>query len=535
MIKCAQSPLSKYAQNHWDLIVLGGGITGAAVAEVAARAGLSCLLLEQRDFAWGASSRSGKWVHGGLRYLKQGQANVTWHSVREREKLCNAAPGLIRLTAMHWPLYRHRKMSEWTIKAGLFLYDLFAGTRRRKTLSQRELKQLFPTLKGNDLKGAVQFYEAQTDDARLTLRVLQAAQKHGAIAMNYTEVSGLLKDPESGSVRGVIAQSKGEDKCYQINAKQVIAATGAWSDRLREGLRERSQQSIRPLRGSHLVFDSAKLPIKHTLATEHPRDKRPSFIAPFQGRVIVGNTDIDHHQDMQKEPRITKEEVQYLLEIVEHNFPKFGIKHEDIISTFSGVRPVVDSGKVDPSKETRDHVIWHEDELIVIGGGKLTTFQHIAIDALKQAQSKFPNIRFTRKENMFDTASLGNNSAKSLAPEQQQTLLGRYGRSAQEMLDQSADNTQHIIPGTQTFWFELIWCATHEQVRHLDDLLLRRTRIGLLLERGGEQFLPDFKKLLQEPLGWSDQRWLEECDRYINIWQTHYSPCDTRPSQEACA
>ena len=515
--------LSTAAQQEWDIIVIGGGITGAAVLREAARAGLRCLLLEQKDFAWGASSRSGKWVHGGLRYIKEGQFKVTWHSVREREKLCAELPGLISLKPMLWPLFRGQWRSELLIRAGLFVYDRMAGKRRRHGVDMATIQRTFPGLHAPALKGAVCFYEGQTDDARLTLRVLQEAQKSGGVALNYTAVTGLVRDLDGGAVCGVTALAAGGDTVYSLRAKQVIAATGAWADQLRGQLSQTLAERLRPLRGSHLVFDRQRLPIDGTLVLEHPRDRRPGFVTLFQGRVIVGNTDLDHQQDMQLEASITAAEVSYLLETLQHHFPELHLGHQDIIATFSGVRPVVDSGAADPSKESRDHVLWHEDELITIGGGKLTTFQHIAIDALNRAQHKFPLVQFAQHQPVLVTQPTPAAVPPGITPQQAEQLLGRYGDALTAMLAQADADTLTLIPGTETFWFELPWCATHEAVRHLDDLLLRRTRIGLLLAQGGVEWLPRIKALVQGPLGWSDSHWACEVERYQQIWRAHYS------------
>jgi len=524
MTTTSHSRLHELAQEEWDIVVIGGGITGAAVLREASRSGLKCLLLEQRDFAWGASSRSGKWVHGGLRYLKEGQPKVTWDSVREREKLCAELPGLIKLQPMLLPLFKGKPGSELLVRAGLFLYDLMAGKRRRHVVDRAVLGNAFPHLNAPRLKGAICFYEGQADDARLTLRVIQEARASGGIALNYAEVTGLLREAGSGAVRGVTAREESADTVHAIRAKQVIAATGAWSDRLRTQVNHNHAERLRPLRGSHLVFDRKRLPVQGTIVLEHPRDRRPGFITLFQGRVIVGNTDLDHSQNLQQDAFITAEEVAYLLETVQHHFPSLGITQQDIISTFSGVRPVVDSGATDPSKESRDHVVWQEDELITIGGGKLTTFQHIAIDALSRAQHKFPQARLVKNQPVLVASAPALSLPASLSEEQAETLVGRYGSALADMLFSAPAHSMSLIPGTETFWFELPWCAAHEDVHHLDDLLLRRTRIGLLLEQGGAGLMAQFKELVQAPLKWSDARWQAEAERYLNLWARYYSP-----------
>lgn len=520
------------AGHAWDVIIIGGGITGAAVLREAARAGLSCLLLEQRDFAWGASSRSGKWVHGGLRYLKEGQLNVTWHSVREREKLCAEFKGLVDMQPMHWPLYRGQLGDELLIRCGLLAYDWMAGRRWRRKVSQQTMAETFPYLQAPGLKGAICFYEGQTDDARMTLRVIQEARKAGGVAMNYVPVTGLEK--LDGHVCGVQIGLPGQDRPTVARARQVIAATGAWSDRLRAQVTHDDSQRLRPLRGSHLVFDRQRLPIGATIVLQHPRDGRPGFIAPFQGRVIVGNTDLDHRQDMQEDASITAWEVDYLLETVQHHFPALSIGRNDVIASFSGVRPVVDSGASDPSKESRDHVVWDEDGLITIGGGKLTTFQHIALDALERVRDKFPHMaRFKAGQPVLFENPQKHPVPDGLSESQWDRLVGRYGTAAQRMVGHCPARALSVIPGTETLWLELGWCAAHEDVQHLDDLLLRRTRIGLLLAHGGRCAMPHIRELVQHVLGWGDGVWEAEVDRYLALWRQHYSIPDSDAPAEA--
>ncbi|WP_198650429.1 glycerol-3-phosphate dehydrogenase/oxidase [Saccharospirillum mangrovi] len=512
----------------WDLIVIGGGITGAAVLREASRLGLRCLLLEQRDFAWGASSRSGKWVHGGLRYIKQGQLLTTWHAVRERDKLCAQLPGLIDIEGMHWPLYRRDWKGSLIIRAGLWLYDRMAGKRRRHPVSLTRLHEMFPGLEVPNLDGALCFYEGQTDDARLTLRLIQAAESSGAIALNYAEVTGLYQPESAGKtpVRGVYVDL-GDAQPTRIPARQVIAATGAWADRLRVQSSQANAPRIRPLRGSHLVFDAARLPVRGTLITEHPHDRRPGFITPFQGRVIVGNTDLDHRQDLQQDAAITDAEVDYLLASVNHYFPSLNLQRNDILATFSGVRPVVDSGADDPSKEARDHAVWEEHELITIGGGKLTTFQHIARDALRRVRDKFPELkRLHRAGPPLSMPSHWPDKPSALNDAQFKRLAGRYGERLGEFLASADAKTLNIIPGTDTLWAELPWCARHEAVVKLDDLLLRRTRIGLLLAHGGAGLQQPIRKLVQPALGWDDTKWQEEWHRYSELWHRYYGVPD---------
>lgn len=520
------------AGDEWDVVVIGGGITGAAVLREAVRAGLSCLLLEQHDFAWGASSRSGKWVHGGLRYMKQGQINVTWHSTREREKLSAELKGLVEMQPLHWPLFHSRLGEELMMRSALFVYDAMAGRRRRRIVSRQAMAEAFPHLYAPGMKGAICFEEGQADDARLTLRLIQEARRQGGVALNYAPVTGLVK--ARGLVRGVEVALPGAGRPTAVGARQVIAATGAWSDLLRAQVRHDDARRLRPLRGSHLVFDRARLPIGGAIVLQHPRDRRPGFAAPFEGRVIVGNTDLDHRQDMRQDASITAWEVDYLLETVRHHFPALGIGRADVIATFSGVRPVVDSGASDPSRESRDHVVWDEDELITIGGGKLTTFRHIARDALDRARAKFPHMAaFRGGQPVLGEAPPDMPAPEGLDARRWARLVGRYGTNAERMVREADLQDLAVVPGTETLWLELGWCAGNEDVRHLDDLLLRRTRIGLQLEGGGRAWISRIRALAQPALGWSDTEWEAEQAHYFSLWDRHYGlPAADAPAGE---
>ena len=508
-------------QQHWDIIIIGGGITGAAVLLESSRAGLRSLLLEQRDFAWGTSSRSGKWVHGGLRYMKQGQIKVTYDSVREREKLCREFAGLITMKPMHWLFFKGHLVDEWLIRTAIFVYDLLAGKHWRRHVTGQQLQQAFPGLEASGLKSALCFYEGQTDDARMTLRVIQEAHKFGGVALNYTPVVGLEK--VDGLVRGVHVPDDDGNGTVCVQGSQVIAATGVWSDLMRQHIQKTNTQKLRPLRGSHLIFDRKDLPVDHAVVLEHPIDKRPGFITPFQGRVLVGNTDLDHRQDLGNEASITADEVTYLLGFVQHYFPSLHVERSHILSTFSGVRPVLDSGKANPSSESRDHVVWQEDELITIGGGKLTTFQHIALDALMRVRGKFPQLETLRQKHSLLQSAPAPLSHPGLTPEQNQRMTGRYGDAAARMVQDAGPSDLALVPGTETHWIELAWCAAKEEVMHLDDLLLRRTRVGLLLRGGGVDLLGDIRAKVQSVLQWSDARWDAEVTRYLTLWTTHYS------------
>lgn len=493
----------------WDLIIIGGGITGAGILALAARMGLRALLLEQNDFASGTSSRSSKLVHGGLRYLKQMQFKLTRESVHERQYLLGAAPGLVHPLNFIYPVYAGDRPGAWMLELGLGMYTRMGGAGGYEEIDAVDLLMLMPGIKQPGFETAYVYADAQTDDARLVLRVLQDALHAGAgrcLALNYARVAQLLR--AGGRVVGVGVQDQETGREGEALAGVVINAAGAWVDDLRSRIDRPAR--IRPLRGSHLFFPPARFPIYQAVAMLHPEDGRPVFAYPWEGVVLLGTTDVDHPHALDHEPRISAVEQSYLLAVANHYFPDLGLSRADIISTQAGVRPVIDTGKEDPSKEHRDHVIWAEEGLLTVTGGKLTTFRLIAHDALRAARELHPALPKPEADlPVFETPAAGD--AGQAAP-------GRYGHAAAAILALPGA-VQTPLPGTRYRLAELLWSAANESVRHLDDLFLRRFRLGILRSDGGLGLLPDLRPHLQPALGWEDARWLAEVDRYRRIWQ----------------
>jgi len=256
----------------------------------------------------------------------------------------------------------------------------------------------------------------------------------------------------------------------------------------------------------------------------HPKDRRGVFILPWEGVTVVGSTDLDHKEDLDTEARITPGEVDYLLEVVHDQFPSLGIGSTDILSTYSGVRPVVAGGAPEPSKERRDHRIWVEEGLISVSGGKLTTFRVIALDVLRHAARLFPSISFhDAGEPLFPKAGGENITLRKLGYSLQRRISGRYGRDAVALADCARQGELSPIPGTHSLWAELRWAARNEDVVHLEDLLMRRTRLGLLLPEGGSALLDNLKGICQEEMGWDERRWQQESDAYRTLWHRCYS------------
>lgn len=520
--------LQALAHREWDMVIIGGGITGAGILLEAARRGYKALLVEQRDFAWGTSSRSSKLVHGGLRYLKEGQLGLTRDSVRERQNLLREARGLVEPQSFAFADYQGRKPGRWLFQLGLAVYDWLAGQRARHHYPVDEFLMLAPHIARTDLKGGLCYLDAKTDDARLVLRVLQEAKGLGAVAINYLGVEQLLRadDSSDGRASGVQLRDAAGGEVYPVHAKVVVNATGAWADILRQ--QQGAPRRLRPLRGSHLVLPAWRLPVAQAVSLMHPQDGRPVFAFSWEGATLVGTTDVDHGADLQQEARITEAEVRYLLAALAFQFPQLQLTRADVIATYAGVRPVIDTGKADPSKEGRDHAVWMEQGLLTVTGGKLTTFRLIALDALRRLESLLPPPNPTQPDAPVLAPSLPLPVQGGLATQQRQRLQGHYGPLAGAVVAAAQAGELSTIPGTETLWVELRWAARTEAVVHLQDLLLRRTRLGLLLRGGGMEHLARIRAICQGELGWSDARWAQEQSDYLALWQQQYSlPQDT--------
>ncbi len=505
----------------WDVLVIGGGITGAGILREAARRGLAALLVEQRDFAWGTSSRSSKLVHGGLRYLKEGKLRLTRASVAERERLVAEAPGLVERLGFLLATYEGAHPGSLTYRAGLSLYDLLAVRWSHQHYDPEDFRMLAPHIELRGLKGGFRFGDAQTDDARLVLRVLAEAVAAGASALNYAVADGLIR--EAGVVSGVRLSDRVGQRSAEVRASVVINATGAWADRLRQELG--APRRIRPLRGSHLTLPAWRFPLAQAVTVSHPEDQRPVFFMPWEGVTLIGTTDVDHEGPLDEEPAITADEVRYLFAAIEAEFPSLGVTPRDVMASFSGVRPVINTGKADPSRESRDHAVWDDEGLLTVTGGKLTTFRLMALDALKAARRRLPALRgpVSIARALDPVGPSLPAGADALDDDVRRRLIGRCGAEAARLVADARPQELTPIPGTRTLWAELRWAARTEAVVHLDDLLLRRVRLGLLLPDGARDLLPEVRSICQDELGWDDARWEREVDAYLRLWRACYS------------
>jgi len=507
--------------SHWDLVVIGGGITGAGILREATNMGLKAILVEQKDFAWGTSSRSSKLVHGGLRYLKEGHFLLTKMAVEEREYLLKEAPGLVEPLELLLPVYAHQRPGRRTLKIGLSLYDLMARERQHRFYEKTEFYRRMPYARQQGLKGGFLFYDAQVDDSRLVLRLINESVAAGAGALNYTAAIDIVRDV-AGEVAGVKIQDTETLESRTLKTRTVLNATGCWAEKLHPS--PDPGRHLRPLRGSHLIFSASKLPIKSGVCFVHPRDNRTIFVLPWEGAVLVGTTDLDHKPDLSLEPTITEGETTYLLEGLNTLFPSLEISLKDCISAFAGLRPILSEGRLSPSAESREHVVWVDRGLVTVTGGKLTTFRRLAWDALKAAKPFLPPQKFSDKHKpLFTRPPNQPLTSLGLAEAVWRRLYGRYGQGAEAMIQAAAAQDLAPIPGTRTLWAELPFVAANERVRHLGDLLLRRVRLGLLTPQGGKEHLKRIRTLCQPALPWDNKRWKEEIATYLEQWNRSHA------------
>lgn len=510
---------------RWDVVVVGGGIVGAGVAREASEAGLSVLLLEAKDFAWGTSGRSSKMIHGGLRYLRERRIRLTREAVRERERLLETGRGLVDPLPFLYLVCEGDRSPPWIVGLGLAAYDRLNGRASgREALAVGDLPLFAPNLNLEGVRGVYRYLDAATDDARLVFRVLREAAHLGARVLNYATVDALIRDSR-GDVRGVVAHDAVGGGCAEIRAGVVVNATGAWARELAGpgGL----PFVLRPLRGSHLVLPRERLPVTHAVAFAHPRDGRPVFAYPWEGVTLVGTTDLDHAAPLGLEPAASEEEVGYLFDAIRARFLE-PPEHEDVIGVFAGVRPVISGGEERPSREPREHVLWEEQNLITVTGGKLTTFHPMARQVLEIVREKAggePAGAHGGLEPIPErVAERAREELRALPHLLRHRLAGRLGPDLEDFLDWVGREDLERIPGTPYTWAELGWAAKREAVVHLDDLLLRRARLGHLLPEGALELREEMERRVRPVLGWTEERWEAEWARYRALWRAHYGP-----------
>ncbi|GMK36968.1 aerobic glycerol-3-phosphate dehydrogenase [Paenibacillus sp. CCS19] len=370
--------LSRLEQEQFDVLIVGGGITGAGIALDARKRGMSTALIEMQDFAAGTSSRSTKLVHGGLRYLKQFEVKMVAEVGKERAVVYENGPHVTTPEWMLLPFYQGGTFGAFSTSIGLRVYDFLAGVKReerRKMLSKEATLAKEPLLRRDGLKGGGYYVEYRTDDARLTIEVMKKAVEAGAQAANYVKAEELLYD--EGKLIGVLARDLITGETYRIKARQIVNATGPWVDTLRELDRSKQGKTLRLTKGVHLVFDGRRFPLRQAIYFDTP-DGRMVFAIPRDGKTYVGTTDTDYKGDT-VHPRMSEEDRDYILAAANGMFPDLQLSAEDVESSWAGLRPLIyEEGKSPSEVSRRDEIFVSPSGLITIAGGKLTGYRKMA-------------------------------------------------------------------------------------------------------------------------------------------------------------
>lgn len=370
--------IEQLQNSQLDVLVIGGGITGAGIALDGSTRGMKIGLVEMQDFAAGTSSRSTKLVHGGLRYLKQFEIKMVAEVGKERAVVYENGPHVTTPEWMLLPFHKGGTFGKFTTSIGLRVYDFLAGVKRserRTMLDAVETLKREPLVKKQDLKGGGVYVEYRTDDARLTIEVMKAAIEKGAIALNYSKVENLVYD--NGKVVGVIVKDQLTGNEYEVRAKKIVNAAGPWVDKIREKDNSKTGKVLRLTKGVHVVIDQSKFPLKQAVYFDTP-DGRMVFAIPRDGKAYVGTTDTFYDQDAAI-PKMTTEDRDYILKAIRFMFPEVNVTEKDIESSWAGVRPLIWEEGKDPSEISRKDEIWESKSgLITIAGGKLTGYRKMA-------------------------------------------------------------------------------------------------------------------------------------------------------------
>jgi glycerol-3-phosphate dehydrogenase len=487
-------------QAPWDMVIVGGGATGAGIAVDAASRGYDVLLLEQHDFGKGTSSRSTKLVHGGVRYLEQGNISLVMEALKERGILRQNAPHLVSDLAFVVPNYDWWEAPFYGL--GLKVYNVLAGKYGfgdSQILSLDETLERLPTIKTEGLRGGVVYFDGQFDDSRLLINLVQTAAEQGATLLNYARVTGLSTGPD-GFLDGVVAVDEETGQEFRAATRVVINATGPFADGVRRLADSGIAPMIAPSQGVHLVFDRAFLPGSSAIMVPHTRDGRVMFAIPWHGHTLVGTTDTPIAEPT-LEPRALDEEVAFILETAGQYLHRAPTR-DDVLSVSVGIRPLVRAdGATSTAALSRDHTIHIERSgLLTVAGGKWTTYRHMAEDAVNQAAML---ARLPEKACVTKTLNIHgfHPHAEKFGP------LGVYGSDALVLQDLMrahpplGERLHAALPYTKA---EVVWAVRVEMARTVEDVLARRCRALFLNAKAAVEMAPEVARLMGAELGEGD-------------------------------
>ncbi len=495
----------KAAQEPWEVLVIGGGATGMGTALDAAARGFRTLLLEQHDFGKGTSSRSTKLVHGGVRYLRQGDVSLVFEALRERGLLLQNAPHLVRNQSFVIPAYDWWEGPFYTV--GLKVYDMMAGKLGlgpSRHISREETIECIPTIEREGLKGGIIYHDGQFDDARMLISLAQTCEEHGGVVANYMKVTRLIK--EKGLVTGAVAVDRESGEEIQVAAKTVVNATGVFADDILEMDDPEARQMIRPSQGIHLVLDNEFLQGKHAIMVPQTSDGRVLFAVPWYDKVVVGTTDTLVHQ-ISLEPEPLEEEIDFVLKTAGQylvNDPR----RDDVLSVFAGLRPLAASfGDEKSTKEISRHhkVMVSVSGLISVIGGKWTTYRKMAEDAVGYAIMVGDLPERECPTHQLPVHGYTRTSVPSVAP---MSVYGEDRSKIEEISREYFEDDPYLSKSLGIKKAQVTWAVREEMARTLEDVMARRTRALFLDARESLRIAPSAAGLVADELG-RDQHWIQ--------------------------
>ncbi|MCA1053805.1 glycerol-3-phosphate dehydrogenase/oxidase [Rossellomorea aquimaris] len=523
-----QEVKNQLSNSQFDLIVIGGGITGAGIALDASKRGMKVALVEMQDFASGTSSRSTKLVHGGLRYLKQFEVKMVAEVGKEREIVYENGPHVTTPEWMLLPLHKGGTFGKFSTSIGLKVYDYLAGVKkgeRRTMLSTAETLSKEPLVKKDGLKGGGYYVEYRTDDARLTIEVMKEAIAHGATAINYTKSQRFLY--EDKKVVGIEAEDLIDGETVEIRGTKIVNAAGPWVDEVRGKDYSTNNKQLRLTKGVHIVIDQSKFPLKQAVYFDTP-DGRMVFAIPRDGKAYVGTTDTFYDKN-KATPRMTTEDRDYILNSIHYMFPEVKVTKDDVESSWAGIRPLIYEKGKDPSEISRKDEIWEGDSgLITIAGGKLTGYRKMAetvVDLVSKRLREETKVKFpagSTKNMPISGGHVGGSKnlgsfidQKSkealqygLTEEEGRQLAGMYGSNVDQLFKlahaYSGTSEEKSIPAT--LYAQLIYAIQEEMAATPVDFFIRRTGAMFFDRAWVEKWHVPAIEIMSKLLNWTDDQ-----------------------------
>jgi len=513
--------LAELSNRTFDVLVVGGGITGAGIARDAALRGLGVALIDKGDFASGTSSRSSRLIHGGVRYLEHGHLHLVFEASAERRRLLRTAPHLVRPLAFIWPVYRGQRLPLWKLSAGLTLYDalaLFRNVEPHRRMSAAAVLEREPRLSREALRGGVRYFDAATDDARLTLANIMDASALGAVVANHVALTRLSARPGLHIAHVRDQLETGAD--LTVSARVIVNAAGPWTDAVRAIEGAPAATRVHGSKGSHIAVPRDRIGNNDALTLLHPRDGRVMFALPAGPNTIIGTTDLftDTSPD---HVRASEAEVRYLTDAANLFFPDARLERDDVIAAWSGIRPLMPSTG-SSVQASREHAIDRTGTTITITGGKLTTYRVMAeqaVDAVREALAMPPRKSGTAERllpggEISSTAASSSPSADGFADH----LLRTYGSLAPDvsaLCSSSAENEARVVRGLPYRMGELRWAVERELACTIGDLLIRRTHVAFETTDHGRGVAPAVARHVAGLMGWDDARTAREVTRFV--------------------